>query len=77
MSWQSDLAKFAKQLRKEEARLVSELKSLRAKIAGLGVASGTARGKGSAPRKLSPAGRAAIARAARKRWAKYRAAKRG
>lgn len=77
MSWQSALAKIIKQLRREEARLVSELESLRAKIASLGGASSTGRGKRTVRRTLSPAGRAAIARAARRRWAKYRAAKKG
>ncbi|MBM4385822.1 MAG: hypothetical protein FJ091_20945 [Deltaproteobacteria bacterium] len=68
-------------LRVEEARAAKELDAIRQRIAALGKLGGG--GGGSAgkvvKRVLSPAAREAIAKAARKRWAKYRAdkAKRG
>jgi hypothetical protein len=79
MSWQKSVARALRDLRAVEARLAAELADLRHRIASLGgVASGS--GKGAAKkkgkrRKLSPAARAAISRAAKKRWAKYRAEK--
>ena len=78
MGWQKSVARALRDLQAEEARLTSELDDLRQRIASLG---GVARSGGSAPktkgkrRKLSPAARAAISRAAKKRWAKYRAEK--
>jgi hypothetical protein len=64
-------------LRKEEQRLERELVALRGRISGL---SGAVHSRGSrkaaGKRKLSATGRAAIARAAKKRWAAYRKAKR-
>jgi len=79
MSWQKSVARALRDLRAVEARLAAELTDLRHRIASLGgVASSS--GKGGAKtkgkrRKLSPAARAAISRAAKKRWAKYRAEK--
>jgi hypothetical protein len=78
MSWQKSVARALRDLKAVEARLASELTDLRHRIASLGgVASGGGGGaktKGKR-RKLSPAARAAISRAAKKRWAKYRAEK--
>jgi hypothetical protein len=79
MGWQKSVARALRDLRAVEARLAAELTDLRHRIASLGgVASksggGGAKTKGKR-RKLSPAARAAISRAAKKRWAKYRAEK--
>lgn len=76
MTWQASLNRAIGDLRKEEQRMVRELDALRSRIASL---SGSTRSKGTrkAPgkRKLSAKGRAAIARAAKKRWAAWRKAK--
>jgi hypothetical protein len=82
MSWQASVARALRDLRSEESRLARELNDLRARIASLsGVRGGGGGGAGMKPkgkrRKLSPAARAAISRAAKKRWAKYRAEKAG
>jgi hypothetical protein len=82
MSWQKSVARALRDLKAEEARLAGELSQLRQRIASLGgvASSGGGRGaktKGRRRRVLSPAARAAISRAAKKRWAKYRAAKSG
>ena len=71
MTWQKSVARAVRALKAEEARLVRELDQLRQKIASLG---GVATGGGGKARKrvLSPSARAAISRAAKKRWAKYR-----
>ena len=79
MSWQSSLNAAIKNLRAEEQNLEKNLTRVREAISALG---GLSRGgaKRSAPagrRRLSAAGREAIAKAARKRWAKWRAQKRG
>lgn len=78
MSWQKSVARALRDLKAEEARLANELQQLRQRIASLG---GTAAKGGAKPsgkkRNLSPAARAAISRAAKKRWAKYRAEKKG
>lgn len=78
MSWQSSLNAVVATLRKEEQRLERELADLRAKIRSLSGATG-GRGMRKSPgkRKLSAKGRAAIARAAKKRWAAWRKAKAG
>jgi hypothetical protein len=81
MSWQKSVARALRDLRAVEARLAAELSDLQQRIASLGgFASGGGGGGGGAKtkgkrRKLSPAARAAISRAAKKRWAKYRAEK--
>jgi len=78
MSWQKSVARAVRDLKAVEARLAGELADLRQKIASLsGVSSSSAGGakKKGKRRKLSPAARAAISRAAKKRWAKYRAEK--
>jgi hypothetical protein len=71
MTWQKSVARAVRALKAEEARLTRELEQLRQRIASLG---GVAAGGGVKTRKrtLSPAARAAISRAAKKRWAKYR-----
>lgn len=78
MAWQAALGKALGALRKEERRLERELRVLRAKLGSL---SGAARGRGTRragrTRKLSAKGRAAISRAAKKRWAAWRRAGRG
>ena len=76
MSWQKSVARALRDLKAEEARLTKELEQLRKRIASLGGAA-SGGGKGGKKRQLSPAARAAISRAAKKRWAKYRAEKSG
>jgi hypothetical protein len=77
MTWQASLNRVIGDLRKEEQRLERELGALRTRIGSL---SGATRSKGTtrkAPgaRKMSAKGRAAISRAAKKRWAAWRKAK--
>jgi hypothetical protein len=78
MAWQAALGKALGALRKEEQRLERELRVLRIKIASL---AGAARARGgrsvAGTRKLSAKGRAAISRAAKKRWAAWRRAQKG
>lgn len=79
MNWQASLTRVVRGLKNEEARLERELGDVRAKITALGGVVGRklglGKGKGKARRKLSPKARAAISRAAKRRWAKYRAEK--
>lgn len=79
MSWQSSLSSAVAALRKEEQRLQRELSDLRGRIGTLSGATRGKRGPGHPPggtkRKMSAAGRAAISRAAKKRWAAWRKAK--
>jgi len=81
MTWQASVARALRDLRSEEARLARELGDLRTRIASLGGVRGGGGASAAKPkgkrRKLSPAARAAISRAAKKRWAKYRADKGG
>ena len=76
MSWQASLNKAIGDLRKEEQRLERELDALRKSIGSL---SGATRSKGTrkaaGTRKMSAKGRAAISRAAKKRWAAWRKGK--
>jgi hypothetical protein len=79
MSWQTSLNDAIKNLRAEEQNLERDLSRVRDAISALG---GLGRGgrRGGAPsgsRRLSAAGREAIAKAARKRWAKWRAQQKG
>jgi hypothetical protein len=76
MSWQSSLNKVVGELRKEEQRLERELQILRGRIGSLSGFGGK-RGARKAPgtRRMSAKGRAAISRAAKKRWAAWRKAK--
>ena len=76
MSWQASLSKVLSALRKEEQRIERELSSLRTRIANLGGGSGRGRRKAPGKRKMTAKGRAAISRAAKKRWAAYRKANR-
>jgi hypothetical protein len=70
-SWEASLGSAIRDLEAEERRLEQDLERVRAALRALGAAA--ARGGGGAgARRLSPEGREAIARAARKRWAEYR-----
>jgi Arc/MetJ-type ribon-helix-helix transcriptional regulator len=75
MSWQKSVAKALRDLKAEETRLTGELAALRRQIASLGGVAGSAGAGRGRRRKLSATARAAISRAAKKRWAKYRAEK--
>ena len=82
MSWQNSLEAAIRALRKEEELLQKDLVLVRRKIEELdalakqpGPRKRSARGKIAQPNRLSPQGRAAISRAAKKRWARYRAEK--
>jgi hypothetical protein len=76
MSWQRSLQTAVRTLRTEETALLKRLERLRTKIQELeamakeGDVGGRVRPTGR--RRLSPAGRAAISKAAKKRWQKYR-----
>lgn len=81
MSWQRSIQAAVRALRKEEATLRKQLEQVQSKIEELnemGRAGGTrsARRAKASSRRLSPQGRAAISRAAKKRWAEYRRQKR-
>jgi hypothetical protein len=79
MSWQRSLETAVRTLKKEETALLNRLARLRTKIQELeamakeGAVGGRVRPSGR--RRLSPAGRAAISKAAKKRWQKYRSDK--
>jgi hypothetical protein len=78
MKWQSAITRALRDLKVEEARAAKELDAIRQRIAGLSKLGGSGAGGGAGKtvkRVLSPAAREAIASAARKRWAKYRAEK--
>lgn len=78
-TWQRSIQAAVRALRKEEAHLQQQLEALRTKIGELeamarsGVVTKLAQ---PTRRRLSPEGRAAISKAAKKRWAQYRADKR-
>lgn len=77
MAWQQSIETAVKELRKEETSLQRQLSEVQERIKeleGLGRSSGAApsRRKAGGSRRLSAEGRAAISRAAKKRWAKYR-----
>lgn len=79
MSWQQSIHEAVRALKKEEQSLQRQLDSVQSKITelesiGRGAKGGVARKKATG-RRLSQAGRAAISKAAKKRWAKYRAEK--
>jgi len=78
MSWQRWIQGAVRALKREEASLEKELGKVRERIVDLetlakknGLAAGSSPRK-SGSRRLSPQGRAAISRAAKKRWAEYR-----
>jgi hypothetical protein len=77
MTWQRSLQSAVKALKKEETALQKQLDLVQSKITELDEMSrsntGTPTAKKRGPRRLSPAGRAAISKAAKKRWARYRA----
>ena len=81
MSWQASLNEAIRNLRTEEQNVERNLGRVREAISALGGMSGKGakRAAGSTGskgrRRLSAAGREAIAKAARKRWAKWRAQK--
>jgi hypothetical protein len=82
MKWQSAIQSALTELKAVEAGIARELAEVRQKIVSLAhltggsVAGSTAPKKAGAKRHMSAAGRAAIAKAAKKRWAKHRAEKR-
>ncbi len=79
MTWKSSLARAMRDLKTEEARLARELGEVQQRISSLGGlvsgGGGSTPGKVKKRRNMSAAARAAISRAAKKRWAKYRAEK--
>lgn len=82
MTWQRSLQAAVRSLRKEEQRITKQLESVRSRIAELqglaargGAKGGGRRAGAKRPGRLSAKGREAIARAARRRWAAYRAQK--
>jgi hypothetical protein len=75
--WARSLRKVVSALRREEKTLRQQLNDLQRKLA---VLEKTPSRRGSAPggakkHRLTPAGRAAIARAVKRRWARWRAQK--
>ena len=76
MSWQQSIQGAVKALRQEESTLRKQLDTVASKIRELediGRGAGGVMRKRAGSRRLSSAGRAAISRAAKKRWAQYRA----
>lgn len=79
MTWQRSIGAAVRALKKEEESLAKQLDIIRDKIADLedlGKAEGGTnrpKRKSTGKRRLSEEGRKAISRAAKKRWAKYRA----
>ena len=82
MSWQTSIQAAARALRKEEASLRKGLGLIQKRIRDLDelAREQSSNGKYARPKtgaqRLSPKGRAAISRAAKKRWAEYRRDKR-
>lgn len=82
MKWQSAIQTALTELKAVEAGIARELAEVRQKIASLAQLTGGSAAASAAPKKagakrqMSAAGRAAIAKAAKKRWAKHRADKR-
>jgi hypothetical protein len=76
MPSQSPIQAVAKALRKRESELQRELDTIQQTLRSLGaLGKGSGRATG-ARRRLSAEGRAAISRAAKRRWAAYRAKRR-
>jgi hypothetical protein len=80
MSWQRSLQAAIRSLRREEQSILKNLDSVRDRINELQSLSASGpRGRGGRgarkSRRLSAKGRAAISRAAKRRWAQYRAQK--
>ncbi len=79
MTWQRSIQAAVRALKKEESSLEKQLSAVRRRIEELHEMSRSDAGspsKRASARRLSPAGRAAISKAAKKRWARYRASKR-
>jgi len=82
MTWQRSIQAAVRALRSEEKLLARQLDAIRGKITDLEALGREGSGAGTAPRRkagrrrLSAEGRAAISKAAKKRWAKYRAEQR-
>ena len=82
MKWRSAIETAVTELKAVEAGIARELTDVRQKIASLVHLTGGSAAVSAAPKKagakrhMSAAGRAAIAKAAKKRWAKHRADKR-
>ncbi len=79
MSWQRSIQAAIRALKREENALGKRLGTLQDKIAELENLSRSGPGASatkSTRRRLSPKGRAAISRAAKRRWAQYRAKQR-
>lgn len=72
MAWQESVSRALRGLEKQAATLEAELATVREVIRDLERIAGRAPRSG--PQRLSEAGRAAISRAAKKRWAAYRKA---
>jgi hypothetical protein len=79
MTWQRSLETAVRALKKEENVLLARLDKLRSKIGELETMArdgrAGARGRPASKRRLSPQGRAAISKAAKRRWQKYRSDK--
>ncbi len=79
MTWQRSVQAAVRALRKEELSLEKQLDAVRQRIADLddmGRTNGAGPSKRASSRRLSADGRAAISKAAKRRWARYRADKR-
>jgi hypothetical protein len=82
MAWQRSLQAAIRSLRREEQNILKDLDSVRDRIAELRSFSGAGfkgrrgRRRPSRSNRLSAKGREAISRAAKRRWAEYRARKR-
>lgn len=78
MSWQRSIQAAVRNLRKAETALERQLELTRTKIQELEALaqSGPPTRKKTGRRRLSDKGRAAISRAAKRRWAQYRAEQR-
>ena len=78
MSWQRSIHAATRALRREEASLRKELGLVQRKISDLEAlakerpSNGTGARRNPGAARLSPKGRAAISRAAKRRWAEYR-----
>lgn len=72
-----DAVRRASEILERIERLQSELAGLFSGAKAPVAAKGRRAGKGAGKRRMSPEARERIARAARERWAKYRAAKKG
>ncbi len=76
MALKSSLGNAIRDLEGERTKLAKQLDAIDAAIATLKQANrGTPSAASRSKRRLSPAGRAAISKAAKKRWAKYNAQK--